>query len=369
MPELFSPQRLTLARERRGMFMQELAARVGVKAVTVSRWENGKTVPPSDAVTAFAQVLEFPREYFYGDAPPRLETAAFRSLARMTAKQRNMALAAGSQAVALDTWIERDFERPKPHVPDLHDLATDGEAAADALRGAWGLGYQPVANLIHRMELNGVRVFSLVHDGSEIDAFSDWQNDIPYVFLNTTKTAERIRMDAAHELAHLVLHAHAGGPTTKVEEDQAQHFAAAFLMPAQAFVATAPRYISLQTVIGAKQQWGVSALAYIHRLYKLGRIAEYTYRSLCIQIKSNYGSGEPGPERPREASQVLAKVLGAGNGGSVRKQIAQDLRIYLRDVDEITFGLALTPMAGNVAIAAANPAPEEKPSVKLRLMP
>jgi Zn-dependent peptidase ImmA (M78 family)/DNA-binding XRE family transcriptional regulator len=364
MDELFSPQRLTLARERRGMFRQELAARVGVTAVTVSRWENGKTVPPPDTVVALARVLEFPPDYFFGDAPPRLVTAAFRSLARMTAKQRNMALAAGSQAVALDAWIAGEFERPAPNVPDLMDLASNAEAAADAVRAAWGLGYQPIGNLIHRMELNGVRVFSLVQDGSEIDAFSDWQNDTPYVFLNTTKTAERIRMDASHELGHLALHAHIGGPTTRIEEDQAQNFAAAFLMPATAFIASAPRVVTLETVIHAKQQWGVSALAYIYRLHRLGRLTEYVYRALCIQIKSSYGKREPGAERQKESSQVLAKVLGTPNASGVRKQIAHALRIQLRDLDEMTFGLTLTPVIGNGGPVSA---PQAGPRA-LRLM-
>lgn len=365
MPELFSPERLKLARERRGMFVQELAARVGVTSATVGRWENQKTVPPAEFLASLARVLEFPPEYFYGDAPPRLETAAFRSLARMTARQRKMALAAGSHAVALDALISARFERPAPNVPNLQDLASHPEAAADALRAAWGLGYQPIGNLIHRLELNGVRVFSLVHDGSEIDAFSDWQGETPYVFLNTTKTAERIRMDASHEVAHLALHAHTGGPSTKTEEDQAQHFGAAFLMPASAFIASAPARITLETVISAKQQWGVSALAYVHRMHKLGRLADYSYRSLCIQIKSKYANtAEPGPLRAKESSQVLAKVMSAPTAGSVRKEMAQELRIYMRDLDEITFGLALTAIDGGSTPSETAP-PSSTPRIQL----
>ncbi len=329
------------------MFKQELASRLGVTVYTVSRWEKGKTAPLAPSVAALATLLNFPAAYFYGDAPPRLETAAFRSLSRMTARQRYMALAAGSQAVALDALISERFDRPKLRIPDLHELAKDPEAAADSLRAAWSLGYQPIGNLVHRMELNGVRVFSLVYNGNEIDAFSDWQNDIPYVFLNMSKTAERIRMDAAHELAHLTLHAHTGGPTTRIEEDQARQFAAAFLLPASAVIASAPQRITLESVIEAKQPWGVSALAYVRRLYSAGRLAEYSYRSLCIQIKSNFDAGEPGPERHKETSQVMAKVLGASKGGNVRKELARALNVHLADIDEITFGLALTPVSGN----------------------
>src|SRR5687767_1339045 len=116
---LFSPERLALARERRGLFKHELAARLRVATTTASRWENNKRAPEPAVVEAIAGVLRFPPSYFYGAAPPRLVTAAFRSLARMTARQRNMALAAGSQAVALDALIARDFNRPKPNVPNL----------------------------------------------------------------------------------------------------------------------------------------------------------------------------------------------------------------------------------------------------------
>ena len=57
-----------------------------------------------------------------------------------------------------------------------------------------------------------------------------------YYFLNISKTAERCRFDAAHELAHLVMHRH--GPTFTEEssnenniEKEANKFASSFLMP------------------------------------------------------------------------------------------------------------------------------------------
>lgn len=346
MEPIFSPERLRLARQRRGLFIQELAARVGVTPKSVSAWENGRATPTDENITAFAKVLEFPEEFFFGDAPPILEGATFRSLARMTARQRDMALAAGAQAVALDAWISERFNRPAPDIPDARDATPDG--AAETVRAAWGLGYKSIPNLVHILEMHGVRVYSLVHDGTEMDAFSLWQGDVPFIFLNTTKTAERSRMDAAHELGHLVLHAHTGGGTTKKHEDEAQAFASAFLMPASPFIASSPRHLSLATIIDAKQQWGVSALAYVYRLHTLGRISDWHYRKLCIQIKSGYAQDEPGPERPRETSQVLAKVLVPPTaGGTVtRREITQHLNIYMRDLDEITFGLALTSMSG-----------------------
>lgn len=359
MNEIFSPQRLRLARQRRGLFIQELAARIGASPKSVSAWENNRTTPLDENVDALSRVLEFPKEFFFGDAPPVLQGAVFRSLTRMTARQRDMALSAGSQAVALDGWIAEKYSRPAPNVPDLS--GSTSEAAAETLRAAWGLGYAPAPNMVHLLEMNGVRVYSLVHEGSEVDAFSDWQGNVPFVFLNTTKTAERSRMDAAHELGHIVLHAHTGGGTGKLEEQEAQAFASAFLMPAAPFIASAPRLLTLATIIEAKQRWGVSALAYVYRLNTLGRLKDWHYRSLCIQIKSEYGVKEPGPLRPRESSQVLTKVLAVSRegGSNTRREIAQHLRVHMSDIDQLTFGLALTPMTGGRQYA--NPDPIQGP--------
>ena len=44
-----------------------------------------------------------------------------------------------------------------------------------------------------------------------MDAFSLIRDDRPFAFLNTDRSAERQRFDAAHELGHLLLHAGAAG--------------------------------------------------------------------------------------------------------------------------------------------------------------
>lgn len=76
------------------------------------------------------------------------------------------------------------------------------------VRAHWRIGELPIGNLIHLLESKGVRVYSLAEQGKSLDAFSLWHQNIPFVFLKTNKTAEHSRMDAAHELGHLVLHRH-----------------------------------------------------------------------------------------------------------------------------------------------------------------
>ncbi|MFD5336500.1 MULTISPECIES: ImmA/IrrE family metallo-endopeptidase [Streptomyces] len=66
-----------------------------------------------------------------------------------------------------------------------------------------------------------------MRDCPEVDAFSFWDGEIPFVLLSTEKTAERGRFDAAHELGHLVLHGEEQMPHGPQAEAEAHRFAAA----------------------------------------------------------------------------------------------------------------------------------------------
>src|SRR3546814_15647567 len=111
--------------------------------------------------------------------------------------------------------------------------------------------------MIKLLESKGVHVFSLAEDTKNVDAFSCWRNGQPFVFLNTFKSAERSRFDAAHELAHLVLHRH-GGPQGREAETEANQFASALLMPHAALVSTIPSVIRLDQFLRAKHRCGLA---------------------------------------------------------------------------------------------------------------
>src|SRR5262249_44304680 len=157
-------------------------------------------------------------------------------------------------------------------------------------RAEWGLGQRPVKNMVHLLERHGVRVLSLAEEGKELDAFAFWLEGHPYIFLNTMKTAERSRMDAAHELGHLVMHWREGiahGPTL---EREAESFASAFLMPRADVQAEAPRRADLDRLVAAKKRWKVSVSALAVRMKKLGLLTGYQYRSVFIELaKRGYG--------------------------------------------------------------------------------
>ncbi len=344
---VFTPSRLTVARKRRGLAKIELAEKIGVEWRSVSGYEAGEYLPSEDTLSKIAASLRFPISFFSGGnlEEPEPDTSSFRALKKMTAAQRDMALGEGALALHLNKFIEGRFELPQADLPDL-SREPSPEAAAEFLRRYWGIGQLPIRNTIHLLEAKGVRIFSLAVDAREVDAFSMWKASTPFVFLNSHKSSEHSRFDAAHELGHLVLHRHSS-PNGREAEREADAFASAFLMPRGSVLANAPRFVTLPVLIRLKKIWITSLAALNYRLHELQLISDWQYRGICVQIaKNGYRSTEP-EEAPRETSQVLAKVLAALHEyGVSRNGLAKLLTIYPFELDQLLFGLVMTSIDG-----------------------
>lgn len=342
----FNPKRLTLARERRGLTKTKLAKAIGVDVRSVTAYETDAFRPDRERLAQLAQTLRFPIPFFFGDDLDQIapDIVSFRSMSKMTAGQRDSALGAGAIALLLDEWLAERFDLPVAALPDLSQESSP-EAAADTMRSMWGLGELPVKNMIHLLEAKGIRVFSLSIDTAQLDAFSMWHADTPFVFLNTMKSCEHSRFDAAHELGHLVLHRHAGSKGQEAERE-ANAFASAFLMPRASVLANAPHMATVDQLIKCKAFWTVSVAALSYRLHDVRLVSDWHYRNLCIEIaQRGYRKQEP-REAPRETSQMLAKVFAAlREDGTTKADIAAALSVHVEEIDQLVFGLALTSMS------------------------
>jgi Zn-dependent peptidase ImmA (M78 family)/DNA-binding XRE family transcriptional regulator len=338
---MFSPQRLELARKRRRYTGTTLAEKAGVTPVTLSRAVNSKQSPDETTIAALAKVLRYPKAFFFaGDIDPIDPSAAsFRSLKAMTARERDAAVAAGSLAYLVCDWVNARYQLPDAELLDL-EHAPEPAAAARALRNHWSMGEKPVGNMIKLLETKGVRVFSLAENSKNVDAFSCWRDGEPYVFLNTFKSTERSRFDAAHELGHLVLHKHGGARQGKNSEAEANAFASAFLMPEADVKATIPFVGRLQEIVTAKRRWGTSVMAVTYRIHKLGLLSDWQYRNFCININRTYGRDEP-ESLPPERSGVWQMVLtDLWKQGTTKGHIAADLHLPEDEIENLLFGLA-----------------------------
>jgi Zn-dependent peptidase ImmA (M78 family)/DNA-binding XRE family transcriptional regulator len=362
MKELFfNPNRLKLARARRALTIKALAEAVGMTPRIFSSYENGSSVPPFSTLQKIAQVLKFPEDFFSGDDIEELdpECVSFRSMKRMKATQRDAALGAARIAIILNDWLEENFSLPPTNLCDLREIA-DPETAARSLREQWNLGERSISNMIHLLEAKGVKVFSLEEVNQEVDAFSFWKNGKAFIFLNNQKSPERRRFDAAHELAHLVLHKH-GTQVSELKEIEASNtefdeiqdedkraiereadrFASAFLMPAGSVQANAPRFPNIENLILLKKLWSVSLASLVRRLKDLGLITEWHYRSLTIEM-SRRGMLKKEPESiEAEVSQILSKIFRSLRQEGIGKaEIANQLKIPSEEIDLLAFKLA-----------------------------
>lgn len=342
----FTGSRLRVGRERRGLTKRALADDVGLTERSVFEHEANRADPTEEHVKAYAERLRFPVSFFEQpelDVPEPGE-ASFRAMKSMAAAHRNGALAAGALCFEvngfLERWLEEQgLETPEPSIPDLRGM--DPEIAALTLRMQWGLEDRAVKNMVHRLENHGVRVFSLVQDRVEVDAFSLWRHGRPFVFLDTKKSAERGRFDAAHELGHLVLHRH-GAPAGREAEQQADEFASAFLMPRASVAVHAPRVVVRENLLTLKRVWGVSAMALLMRMHRLGLVSDWQYRCLCIE-NSDLRKTEPNASQ-RETSQLLAKMFTKlSEQGLTKREVARALHLHIPDLEALIFGLVVIP--------------------------
>lgn len=338
---MFNRRRLSLARKRRRLTGKSLAEAAGISAVTVSRVENGENLPDEETVTRLARALNYPASFFYGDDPEDIDTGAvsFRNLTKMSAKEREASIAAGSLGLQLSDWVESNFTLPKANLLDL-SYETDPESAARSLRQFWGLGEKPIGDMLGLLEVNGVRVFSLSEQTASVDAFSFWRDERPFVFLNNFKTPEHSIFDSAHELGHLVLHRHGGPHTSRSTEREANQFASAFLMPANDVRTRIPHFISVDFIVQAKRRWRVSAMAMAYRLHALGLLTEWRYKSACIELgRRGFRSGEPGGIQ-REMSAIWRKVLTQlWAEKKTKNEIANALNLPIDELEGLIWGL------------------------------
>src|ERR1700722_3372760 len=138
--EIFNPRRLSLARRRRRFTAKVLAEKTGLAVDTISRLENGSNPPDETTVAKLVGVLAFPRSFFFDQDPQEIDTDAvsFRSFSKMSARERDAAISAGSLGLQLSSWVEERFKLPPPKLIDL-SYETDPEMASYSVRQAWGI--------------------------------------------------------------------------------------------------------------------------------------------------------------------------------------------------------------------------------------
>jgi Zn-dependent peptidase ImmA (M78 family) len=344
--------------------MKALAQLLEVTPPMVTYYEAGLQTPTPDVMQRLCNHLGFPAEFLYAaELEPILqESVSFRSRASMTAGVRDAAISAGAIASEILAPVFRDeFRIPALDVPDLsgHPPAE----AAKIIRGLWRLGHGPIGNMVHVLEAHGVGVYWLRDDSPCLDAVSFWRDGYPFVVLNLGKSGERGRLDAAHELGHLVLHRHHAELGTKKVEDEATEFGSAFLLPELQFREECPRDLSFPRYFEMKPRWKVSVAAMLVRAHRLGLLSEWIYGRAFREMGSrDWRHNEPNPI-PREESTVQDQIYRLLAKRSITPaDWCRKTCLPWQDVVE------LTPTAERLIDVRPTPAPDLRHSIRFRVV-
>ncbi|WP_337996643.1 XRE family transcriptional regulator [Oleispirillum naphthae] len=320
----FQSERLTEAREARAITKVALAQLVGRASSTLSNWESGRQTPDPEALEDLARALNVSKAFFL--KPPSrhgVNPIFFRSLVSATASYRKRCGARlhwmQDISITIQEWVDLPLLNiPNLELPHFKGLRTDDiEAAADACRKHWRLGCGPISDVILAMENAGIVVAYDEVESEALDGMSAWSelDGRPYVLLaSDKKTCVRSRFDAAHELAHLILHRNIDSvefaTNLKLIETQAHRFASAFLMPSDSFPAEIP-VLTLDGILALKERWKVSLGAMVYRCKDLEIITdEHASRLFKARSARGWRRREPLDDTlEQEATRLLSRSI------------------------------------------------------------
>lgn len=351
----FVPGRLTEARAaRRIPSMSALARGMSVNPSTVSRWEEGTSAPDAEALGDIARFLAVRPEFFLRPEFTSARPVFLRSLSSTLIRDLQYQRAQMLWLQEISHAVEHYVDLPAVDVPDVlagstyHQLRDDDlERIALDLRRHWRVGEGPCGDMVPLLERAGF-VVSVIEMGTiKLDGLCSWSpgDDRPHVLLASDKMSlARRQMDAAHEMAHALLHKDVSAAELqrdlKMIETQAFRLASAFLLPSTTYPVEM-RSPSLASMVAAKERWRVSIKAQIKRLADLEVIPD-DYKTHLYKLYSAKGwsreepfdrQWEPAP--PRVLRDALHMIVDEG----VRSKadlLSLEFAVSAGDVENLT---------------------------------
>jgi Zn-dependent peptidase ImmA (M78 family)/DNA-binding XRE family transcriptional regulator len=350
---LLIPAKLRNARIKSRLNQSELADCIGVSRQAVSSYELGDKSPDPQVMIKIIQELGQPISYFTTKELPSFGetgTKFYRSFGVKTKKLNNMSEVLGQWFVQVTKYFDEFVNYPEVQLPDVSPATKNGrysveeiEYIATDLRKLWGLGFGPISNLVRLVESKGIIVTRYEISEAQIEAFSFWNGNKPFIFLSSIKeSAVRSRFDVAHELGHIILHRGVDQveiedkETLKQIESEANRFAGAFLLPMQSF----PNEIfttKLDAFRDLKLRWKVAIQAMIYRCKDLELFDDFQITNLYKQIsRKKWRKVEPfDDEFPFEQPRLLKRAveLVVDNDKKLPSEILAELTLSKNEIE------------------------------------
>lgn len=291
---LFNSEMLVLARMAREMTQGELAAAAHTTQGRISKIEHGLQEPPRDLVEKLSRALAYPAEFFFQRGHIHGLPLRYHRKRRMIPRPTLDRIHAEVmiRTLHIERLLRAAEQQTAREIPEIDVDEYEGavEHIAGAVREQWQLPQGPVANLVEVLEGAGAIVVPCEFRVTEVDAIGiRLPNLPPLLFVNSAIPTDRLRFTLAHELGHLVMHRL---PNPDMEE-QANRFAAEFLMPADD-IRPQLYHLSLPALATLKKVWRVAMSALLVRAKTLKTITHRQFVLLWQELgRLGYRRREP----------------------------------------------------------------------------
>ena len=209
---------------------------------------NAESMPSSGVLIALAEALDVALDYLAGDANMALEAVSFRK--KRLASRREEARIEARVLRLLERYLTIEeilglpsvaWDKPRQAPWSVVHELSEAEQGALGLRIHWGLGLDPIPNLVEPLERRGIKVLAMnlpAIDGLTACVRREKGDPASVIVVNRRIWGERQRFTVAHEIGHMVLDV-----SSKLNNEKAAHrFAGAFLMPAETLRAEIGKY-------------------------------------------------------------------------------------------------------------------------------
>ena len=371
-----TPSVLSWARQESGLSVEELAAKVGVGADELLRWEVGDSEPTRGQFSKLVKALRRPSAVFFlpeppeggAEVPPNLRRSPQGDAREMTPEEyRRLRWARRLQRVISWSLADREDE---PVTLAEFDPRSNPEAAAETFREVLGipparqLEWQSPSEAFREwravLEAQRVAVFQLSLGKGGCRGLSVWDAYAPLVAVNTAYSASVRVFTLFHEVGHLLLRSDSAcvsfddvGPEASRIERWCERFAAAVLLPA----ASVRQMPSIRGITGQSptedpydprwlaNRFNVSVRASALRLFELGLGAPGLYATVESEFSSTDwntggggGGGQPAVEKRvgRLGTRVPGVLLDAVSTGRLTTaDAAEYLKLTTNQLDDL----------------------------------
>jgi Zn-dependent peptidase ImmA (M78 family)/DNA-binding XRE family transcriptional regulator len=321
MPSSFG-NRLVAARKMAGLSLQGLADRLGgvVTRQALHKYEQNLTYPNSQTLIALSRVLNVPVDFFFSEPEVTAELSGieFRKRKRLPQAIETAIIEQCTELLSRYLTLEKtmnDEKHPQAFAyPDIIQTVQDAEKAAEQLRKDWGLGNDPIPNIVAMLEENGYKVLEVAAD-KDFDGMKAFAGSARVIVVNREHDICRIRFTALHELAHHIL----AFPNEMLENDKERlchAFAGALLLPGEQAREAMNQHrfhFYLPEAVMLKEYWGISIAALFARAKNLGIINDYVFIKLNQGYRSrHYHLNEPGNFPGKEEAYRFNQLLYRG---------------------------------------------------------